>query len=67
MPDGVNITGFPTLQKTDASGVVVVTIEGAPKNEEELRTKLGLKKKKKKGSGRKTRRGARRNLRTRRR
>lgn len=67
MPQGVDITGFPTLQKTDSSGVVVVTIEGAPKNEEELRTKLGLKKKKKGGLRRKTRGRARRNLRTRRR
>lgn len=66
MPQGVEVTGFPTLQKTNSSGVVVVTIEGAPKNEEELRTKLGLKKKKK-GSGRKSRRGARRKIRTRRR
>jgi hypothetical protein len=66
MPPGSNITGFPTLQKTNSSGVVVVTIEGAPKSEEELRAKLGVKKKKK-GSGRKTRRGARRKIRTRRR
>lgn len=66
MPPGSNITGFPTLQKTNSSGVVVVTIEGAPKSEEELRKKLGVKKKKK-GSGRKTRGRARRNLRTRRR
>ena len=67
MPPGSNITGFPTLQKTNSSGVVVVTIEGAPRSEEELRKKLGVKKKTKKGSGRKTRRGARRNIRTRRR
>lgn len=67
MPPGSNITGFPTLQKTDASGVVVVTIEGSPKSEEELRKKLGVKKKTKKGSGRKTRGRSRRNLRTRRR
>lgn len=67
MPAGVDVTGFPNIQKTDASGVVVVTIEGSPKNEQELRSKLGLKSKKKKGSSRKTRRARRRNIRSRRR
>jgi hypothetical protein len=67
MPTGSEVTGFPTLQKTDASGVVVATIEGAPRDEEELRKKLGIQKKKKKGSGRKTRGRARRKIRTRRR
>ncbi len=66
MPQGVEVTGFPTLQKTNSSGVVVVTLEGAPKDEAELREKLGLKKKKK-GSGRKSRRSTRRKIRTRRR
>lgn len=65
LPKGVDVTGFPNIQKTNASGVVVVTIEGAPQDEAELRKKLGVKKRSKRGASR--RRTLRRRLRTRRR
>jgi hypothetical protein len=50
------VQGFPRFERTDGTGVIIAMVEGAPKNVEDLRKKLKLKKK---GSAR-TRKGGRR-------
>ena len=55
------VQGFPRFERTDVKGVMVAVVDGAPASEDDLRSKLKLKKKKRAS----TRKGGRRSRRVR--
>lgn len=50
------VQGFPRFERTDMKGVLIVEVEGAPSNADDLRSKLKLKKKSTRKGGGRTRR-----------